>query len=139
MARDVIEHKGRIDSIEGNRIRVHFVTMSACSNCHAKSVCSASGMENKEIEVTDYSNRFQEGEEVKVLLKQSLGFKALFFGYVLPFLLLLFALFSFSAIFTNEVVVGLLSLGILVPYYMIIYHKRNYFQKSFTFYLEEIS
>ncbi|MCF8336075.1 MAG: SoxR reducing system RseC family protein [Bacteroidales bacterium] len=139
MAKDVIEHKGRIDSIEGNRIKVHFVTMSACSNCHAKSVCSAAGMENKEIEVIDTSARFQEGEEVKVLLKQSLGFKALFFGYVFPFLLLLLALFSFSAIFKHEVVAGLLSLGILVPYYFIIYYRRNYFERSFTFHLQKIS
>ncbi|MFW6103478.1 MAG: SoxR reducing system RseC family protein [Bacteroidota bacterium] len=139
MAKDVIEHKGRIDAIEGNRIRVHFVTMSACAHCHAKSVCSASNMEEKEVEVIDSSGRFNKGEEVRVLLKQSLGYKALFFGYVLPFLLLLFALFSFSAIFNNEVVAGLSSLGILVPYYIIIYHRRNYFQKAFTFYLQKIS
>ena len=139
MASDVIEHKGRIDSIEGSRVKVHFVTMSACANCHAKSVCSASGMENKEIEVTDPSGRFQEGEEVKVLLKQSLGFRALFYGYVLPFALLLIVLFSFSALFNNEVVIGLSSLGVLVPYYLIIYYRRNYFQKSFTFYLQKIS
>ena len=139
MSKDVIEHKGRIDSIEGNWIKVHFVTMSACSNCHARSVCTATDMENKEVEVFDYSGRFQEGEEVRVLLKQSLGFKALFYGYVLPFLLLIVTLFSFSAIFKNEVAAGLSSLGILVPYYLIIYYKRNYFQRSFTFNLQKIS
>jgi sigma-E factor negative regulatory protein RseC len=139
MAKDLIEHKGRIDAIEGNRIRVHFVTMSACSNCHAKSVCTASDMESKEIEVFDTSGAFHEGEEVRVQLRQSLGFKALFFGYVFPFILLLFALFTLSAIFKNEVVVGLASLGMLVPYYLIIYYRKNYFQKSFTFDLQKIS
>ena len=139
MAKDLIEHKGRIDTIEGNSIKVHFVTMSACANCHAKGVCTASDMENKEVEVFDNSGQFQEGEEVRVLLRQSLGFKALFFGYVLPFILLLFALFTLSAIFNNEVVVGLASLGTLVPYYMIIYHRKDHFKKSFTFELQKIS
>ncbi|MFP4620808.1 MAG: SoxR reducing system RseC family protein [Bacteroidales bacterium] len=138
MAKDVIEHKGRIDSIEGNRVKVQFITMSACSNCHAKSVCTAAGMEEKEVEVIDDSGRFREGEEVRVLLKQSLGFKALYFGYVLPFFLLIFALFLFSTLFSNELLVGLLSIGILVPYYLIIYYRKNYFQKSFTFDLQKL-
>ncbi len=139
MAKDLIEHKGRIDAIEGNRIKVHFVTMSACANCHAKGVCTASDMENKEVEVFDNSGQFHEGEEVLVLLRQSLGFKALFFGYVFPFLLLLFTLFTLSAIFNNEVVVGLASIGVLVPYYLIIYHRKNHFQKTFTFDIQKIS
>lgn len=139
MAKDVIEHKGQIETIEGNRVRVHFITMSACSNCHAKSVCSASDMESKEVEVMDNSGRFREGEEVNVLLRQSLGFKALFFGYVFPFLLVLIALFSFSALFGSEVAVGLLSLGILIPYYLIIYFKKDHFQKAFTFELQKLS
>ena len=139
MSKEVIEHKGRIDAIEGNRIKVHFVAMSACSNCHAKSVCTASDMEDKEIEVIDNNGSFQVGEEVKVLLRQSLGFKALFFGYVLPFFLVLIALFSFSAILDSEPLVGLLSLGILLPYYLIIYYRKNHFKQSFSFELQKVN
>ena len=98
MAKDVIEHHGRITSIEGNRIKVSVETMRACSNCLAKCVCSAASMENKEIEVINDSGIFHEGEEVKIFLEQSLGFKALLFGYFFPFLLLLIALFLFSAL-----------------------------------------
>lgn len=138
MAKDVIEHKGRIRSIDGNSIKVDCFTSSACSNCHAKSVCTSPDMENKEIEVVDNPGKYQEGEEVKVLLRQGLGFKALFFGYVLPFLVLLIALFTFSELFNNEVVVGVLSLAILIPYYLAIYYRREYFQNSINFELRKI-
>ena len=139
MPKDVIEHRGRICSVEGNCIKVRFVTHSACYSCHAKSVCSAADMKDKEVEVIDASGKFREGEEVNVLLRQSLGYKALFYGYVLPFVLLLTGLFSFSALLNSEVITGLLSLGILVPYYLVVYYSRNYFQSVFAFELEKLT
>ena len=139
MSNNVIEHRGRIDAIEGNCIKVHFISMSACSNCHAGSLCSASGMEKKEVEIIADSRRFQVGEEVNVLLRQSMGFKALFYGYVLPFILLVTALFLFSAIFQNEVVAGLLSLGMLLPYYLFVYHSKDHFQRTLTFDLKKLN
>ena len=96
MTKDMIEPKGLICSIDGNRIKVDFFTLSACSNCYAKSVCTSANMENKEMEVVDNPGKFQEGEKVKVLLRQGLGFQTLFFSYVLPFLIILIALFTFK-------------------------------------------
>ena len=139
MSNNVIEHRGRIEAIKGNCIKVHFISMSACSNCHARSVCSASGMEKKEVEIIGDSRHSQVGEEVKVLLRQSMGFKALFYGYVLPFFLLVTALFLFSAIFQHEVVAGLLSLGMLLPYYLLVYHSKDHFQRTLTFDLKKLN
>jgi sigma-E factor negative regulatory protein RseC len=137
MSKKVIEHKGKIDDIEGSRIKVSFLSMSACASCHAKGVCTASDMENKEVEVIDDPQKYNIGEEVNVVLQQSLGFKALFYGYVLPFILVLIALFVFSAIVQSEVAAGLGSLGILIPYYLVLYRIKDRFSKIFSFKIQK--
>ena len=138
MAKDVIEHRGQIDWIEGNKVHVHFVSMSACASCHAKSVCTASDMEDKELEVHDYSGKFQEGERVNILMRRALGFKALIYGYMIPFLLVLITLFVSSAFFTSEPAVGVTSLAVLVPYYLWLYYKKDQFKKHFHFELQKL-
>lgn len=137
MAKDVIEHRGKIDWIEGSRVHVHFVSMSACASCHAKGVCTASDMESKEVEVTDSSGRFQEGEEVNILMRRSMGFKALIYGYVIPFLVVLATLIITSSLFASEAVAGIGSLAVLVPYYLWLYYNRERFRKSFHFELQK--
>jgi len=138
MAKKVIEHKGKIDAISGNKIKVHFLNISACASCHAKGVCTASDMENKEVEVFDTSGNFHEGEEVNIILQQSLGFKALLFGYVVPFFLVLIALFTLNAFTKNEVIIGIGALGTLVPYYLILYALKDYFEKVFSFKIQKL-
>ena len=72
---DPIEHTGIIKNIQGLNIRVSFSAQSACSNCHAKGVCSVAGMEEKSVDVISPGN-FTIGEQVKIILKRSLGYKA---------------------------------------------------------------
>jgi len=133
-----IEHKGRIDSIDGNKIIVSFIALSGCASCHAKGVCTAADMQEKSVEVYDYTNQYKVGEDVNVTLKQALGFRALFLGYVLPFILVLFFLIVFTAITENEAISGLGSLLVLIPYYITLFVLRDKIRKKFTFKLNKI-
>jgi sigma-E factor negative regulatory protein RseC len=133
-----IEHKGIIDSINGNNITVSFIALSGCASCHAKGFCTTADMQEKSIEIVDNSNRFIEGEEVKVVLEQSLGFRAVWLGYVLPFLLVLILLIVLTEFTGNEAVSGLGALSVLVPYYLLLFVFRNRLQKRFSFRLKKI-
>ncbi|MCG8412309.1 MAG: SoxR reducing system RseC family protein [Bacteroidales bacterium] len=133
-----IEHKGRVDSINGNKIRVSFIAMSSCASCHAKGVCTVADMQEKSIDLYDYTNQYQVGEEVNIVLKQSLGFRALFLGYVLPFILVLLFLIVLTIITNSEVISGLGALSSLVPYYLILYLLRDKIRKKFTFTIRKI-
>ncbi len=62
-----------------------------------------------------------------------MGFKALWFGYLLPLLLLVFSLIVFSGFIENEALAGLFALSVLVPYYIIIALMKNRLQKLFVF------
>jgi len=133
-----IEHKGRIDSIEENKINVSFLAMSGCASCHAKGVCSAADMQEKSVEVIDFTNQYRVGEEVNVTLKQSLGFRALLLGYVLPFVIVLVMLIVLTIITENEAISGLGALSVLIPYYVVLFLLKDKIRKQFTFRINKI-
>ena len=72
-------------------------------------------------------------------MKQSLGYKAMLLAYGLPFLMVLMALIIFTTLHFSELIAGLGSLSILVPYYLIIYYFRDKLQKTFTFTIRKIN
>tara|TARA_R110001583_G_scaffold33438_5_gene112970 strand:+ start:3929 stop:4354 length:426 start_codon:yes stop_codon:yes gene_type:complete len=132
-----IDHVGTISDIKDEKITVSILNVSACAGCHAKSACSMSDMKEKEIDIIDYSSSFKLGEEVKVVYQESLGWLALLLAYVLPFVLVLITLFIATA-FTNELISGLLALGILLPYYSLLYFLKDRLKKTFSFTIHKI-
>ena len=59
-----INHTGFVEKIDGDTVFVRITQQSACSGCHAQSMCSASEKKDKIIEVPDRSGRFRVNEEV---------------------------------------------------------------------------
>lgn len=135
---NVIEHLGRVEAITANDIRVVIVSQSACASCHAKGACTASDVAEKQVVVSKPFHSYTVGETVKVTMKQSLGYKALFLGYILPLIVLLVSLFVFNGIGFSEGISGLLSLGVLGPYYFILYVFRKRIEKEFYFDIEKL-
>jgi sigma-E factor negative regulatory protein RseC len=133
-----IEHKGIIESISGDKINVSFIALSGCASCHAKGFCTTADMQEKSIDIEDSSNQFSTGEEVTVVLEQSLGFRAVWISYVLPFLLVLILLIVLTELTGNEAISGLGALAVLVPYYLLLFVFRNRLQKRFSFKLKKI-
>ena len=132
-----IDHVGTITDIKNEKITVSILNVSACTGCHAKSACSMSDMKDKDIDIIDYSGNFKLGEEVKVVYQESLGWLALVLAYVLPFTLVLITLFTASE-FTDELTSGLLALGILLPYYILLYFFKDRLKKTFSFTIHKI-
>ncbi|HBG60252.1 MAG: hypothetical protein A2Y03_05425 [Omnitrophica WOR_2 bacterium GWF2_38_59] len=135
-----VKHSGIITKIDNDLITVNIVNASACSSCHAKSQCSLSEKQNKLINVkyiTDYSS-FKVGDSVSVLIELSIGFKAIFIGYLLPFFILLITLIASFMFTQNEVTSGLISISMLIPYYFGVYFFRNRLIKNFEFSIEPI-
>lgn len=133
-----VEHQGRVTEKADNIVRVGFVSNTSCSSCNAKGVCSVADVENKFIEVEDKDEKWQLGESVNIVLEQKQGFKALWFGYVLPMLVLLAAMIITYAITGKDGLSGLVALGVLVPYYLVLYLIRSYLKNEFTFKIKKI-
>ena len=134
-----IAHNGLIKEIIGNEIKVSFYAQEACSSCNLKSNCSVSDVKEKIVDVKTFNpGDYKLGESVTIYFKQSLGFRALFLGYVLPFILLLTTMIVSLAVTEKELLSGLLSLAILVPYYLILYLSKNKIKKTFTFSIKKV-
>ncbi len=133
-----IEHKGFIHTITDHSVIVKIISESACSACHAKGVCTAADMQDKEIEVNGVYGNFSAGEMVMLIMEQSKGFRALLMGYGYPFIILFTGLLIASAAGFNELLSGLIALGLLPPYYYVLYLFRNKIRKSFNFSIRKI-
>lgn len=85
-----INHNGIIEKIDGGTVYVRIIQQSACSGCHAKSMCTASESKEKIIEVPDNSGKFHINEEVQLCGQSSLGLQAVLLAFVFP-LIIVFA------------------------------------------------
>ncbi|MFA8299378.1 MAG: SoxR reducing system RseC family protein [Hyphomicrobiales bacterium] len=129
-----ITHPGVIEAIEAEKITVKILSKSMCASCHAKGACTMADMEEKTIDVYNFSDTtYEKGQSVEVIMKKSMGPKAVLIGYFYPFLLVLIGLIVFVNIFPSEGLAGLLSLALLVPYYGLIYSLRERLKKKFVF------
>lgn len=132
---DVIRHQGVIDSIEGAHLKVKILQTSACASCKALDMCKSSESKEHLIDVYDYSSSsYSVGDEVTIEGATSYGVQAVLIAYVYPFIFLFIATFAtYYALDGNELVAASAGLGILVPYYLIIYMMRDKLTKKFSF------
>jgi len=117
---------------------VRIVASSACGACAAKNYCAPSESKDKEILVQGFSGEYVCGERVKVVMQQSLGFRALYIGYIVPLLLSLASLATVYRLTGNELASGLSILAVLVAYYSIIKLLNQKIAKSFGFTVQKI-
>ena len=132
-----IIHSGRIIEITPEFTTVEIIVDSACSGCHAKSLCGMSEEQEKVISVpTDPYATYAEGDEVKVCTKMSMGLKAVWISYVIPLMILMILILSLSSVIGNEVVRGLIAIGGVGVYYLVIWLLRDRLQNEFLFYIK---
>jgi sigma-E factor negative regulatory protein RseC len=131
----IINHKGIVQRKESNKVFVSIISVSACSGCHAEGSCVMSGREEKIVEVKGHYN-VNPGDRVTVLMKQSMGYAALFLGYVFPVIAVVAALVAFISLKLPELTSGLASLAILIPYYTILFFFRKTINEKFSFTLK---
>jgi len=131
----IINHEGIVRGVNDKYIEVTILAKAACLSCQLNGVCSVSDVDEKVIEVSKFSSKkdCKSGQKVEVEMKESLGIKALLWGYVYPFLIVLVVLTTIYVLTNKQGLAGLISIGSLVPYYLILYLLKNKFRKIFTF------
>jgi sigma-E factor negative regulatory protein RseC len=125
-----IKHAGVISKITGSIITVSLEGNMNCEACNAKAACGVSESNSKDINVASTGKAFQLNEGVDVVLQKEIGLKAVFWAYIFPFILVIVVLI-FSSIFLKEWIAGLLSLFVLIPYYITLHFFNNSFEKTF--------
>ncbi len=135
-----ISHTGRIVEINPEFTSVQIVAHSACAACHAKGMCGVADEKNKIIMVaTDPYTEYQIGDEVEVVLKKTMGLKAVWISYVIPLIILMILILSLSAVTVHELYVGLGAIAGVALYYLVIYLLRDKLAKDFVFYIRNLN
>ncbi len=130
---EIIKHPGVVHKIEGKLLQVRILSASACGSCQVKGVCPAAEASNKIIAIPGNGTDYRPGEKVIVHMHKKTGYKAVWLAYILPFLLVVAVLAGMTAYTRNEALSGIVSLLVLIPYYLILGHFNNQIQQKIRF------
>lgn len=133
-----ISHTGRIVEVTPEFTTVEIISESACSACHASSLCGLSEYTRKAVQVpTRGWDDYKAGDEVNVVLKASMGHKAVWLAYVIPLVVLVTVLMVSLAAGLGELFSALLALTCTVLYYFVIYLCRERLRNEYVFHIEK--
>jgi positive regulator of sigma E activity len=132
-----ILHEGIVQTSDNNSVTIMISSSVSCEGCLAEKSCNHFGNGKKSVRVPGHYN-IKNGEKVIVTLKESLGYTALFLGYLLPLFLVLISLIVLISFSVSELISGLISIAILAPYYLTLFLFRKYINRRFSFTLKPV-
>lgn len=137
MKEETVSHEGIVTKITDDELEIKILAQSACAACHAKSACGMGEQAEKILTVPRPKNQeFQLMQKVNVKMAINQGNKAAVLAYLIPIILLLAVLFVCLGLGLNEGLSALISIVALIPYYIILYMKRDKLKKRFEYIIE---
>ena len=105
-----------------------------CHGCHAKGLCSLGDSTVKQVELpTRGWDNYDVGQEVNVVLRASMGHKAVWLAYVIPLIILVAALLGTLAAGGSELLAGGVAIGAIALYYLVIWLLRGRLRNEYIF------
>ena len=138
MAVPEISHMGKIVDVATDFITVEIVAESACASCHASSLCGTLDATHKSISVPATMGDWHVGQEVRVFLKRSMGFKAVWLAYAIPLVVLLAVLLGLNYAGMGELASGLIVIAAVGFYYLGLWLFRDKLRNEYSFYIKEV-
>lgn len=131
-----MEHKAKILEIvaDEKRVEAEMIVDSACSSCKAKEVCGQGESERRQVTVyVDHPEIYSVDQEVTIYIEQIMGIKAVVYSYIVPFFLMLIALFITNGLALGELISGLSALGVCALYYVVLFFMRKRLERVIVF------
>jgi sigma-E factor negative regulatory protein RseC len=100
-------------------------------------MCGTADATHKAITVPATMGNWAVGQEVQVLLKRSMGFKAVWLAYAIPLAVLLAVLLGLNAAGVGELASGLVAIGAVALYYLVLLLFRDKLRNEYSFYIKE--
>ena len=137
MSEETVSHEGIVTQINEDEIQVKIIQESACAACHAKSACTVVDQAEKYLTVPRPEGReIHLFQKVNVVMKVGRGNKAAVLAYLIPIVVLLAVLFLCLGLGLSEGLSALLGIAALIPYYTILYLRRDKLKKRFDCHIE---
>ena len=133
-----VSHKGRVVGITPQITTVAIEQHSACSACHAAGLCGMADVAEKAVELaTNPYASYKVGDEVDLVLKASMGMKAVWLAYFIPLLVLLAVILGLIALGVGEVAAGLSGIGATGVYYFLLWLFRDRLRNEYVFTIKQ--
>ncbi|MCG8387123.1 MAG: SoxR reducing system RseC family protein [Cytophagales bacterium] len=116
MTTESISHHGKVTQCMGEKAIVQLTQHEACHSCHIKEFCGKGDGKVVSFEVSQ--NDLAVGDQVSLQISPAIGFKALFWAYLFPFLLILMVIVGGSMLAVPEHWLGVTALFVLLPYFI---------------------
>lgn len=135
-----ITHEGVVVKVEGQRVTVQFVQSSACSACHAKSLCTGgtSDSAQRKVIANSYGVSYEVGDYVRIIVTSGLAWTAVLLAFVVPMVLALVCLFVVIGYTGSEMIGCLATLAMLAVYFVIVWMQRDHLERKTEFTLERL-
>ena len=138
-AREQISHTGKVISAGPDGTTVEILSSVACGACQARALCGMGEYESKVVKVPpSTSELYQKGEEVEVVLRASMGLKAVWLCYCIPLLVLVGAALAGLSFGAGELASALAGLGAVAVYYLILWMFRKKLQDEYIFEIHKL-
>lgn len=131
----IMEHEARIVAVypDEKRVDAEMVVTSACGSCKAKAVCGGGESEVRQISAfTNHPEVYKVGDEVTIAIEQIMGYKAIFFSYIMPLIVMLLTLVLTHGRY-GDLVAGVSALGACAIYFVVLALFRNRLEKVIVF------
>ncbi len=114
-----ISHQGMVTNLIEDRAVIHILSEEACHTCHMKGFCGVDDAEQGRFEVP--ADDLEIGDAVSLEVIPSTGLKAVFWAYIMPFLLMVGAVAIGLYLHLSEELSGMIAIGVLPIYYFTLY------------------
>ena len=137
MTNETISHEGVVTKITEDELEIKILAQSACAACHAKSACGMGEQAEKILTVPRPKDKeFALMQKVNVTMAINQGNTAAILAYLIPIILLLAVLFVCLGLGFGEGLSALISIIALIPYYIVLYLKRDKLKQKFEYTIE---
>ena len=132
-----IRQKAIVKDITETEFVLEVCSEEACAACKAKSACyMGSGDASRTVVVANDSRPLRIGQQVCVSLRRTAGMKAVLVAYAVPIIVIVASLLVLQAAKVNELGSGLITLGVLALYYIVLRLVRGKLDYGITVELE---
>lgn len=134
---EIISHEGIVTKISNDELEIKILAQSACAACHAKNACGMGEQAEKILTVPRPQGQdFSLDQKVNVKMAIGQGNKAAVLAYLIPIILLLAVLFVCLGLGLSDGLSALISIVALIPYYIILYLKRDKLKQKFEYIID---
>ena len=134
----VVRHSGVVMSTNGSTAQIRITQSSACASCQVSKHCSIAESKDKIVEVSGIAEKLMPGDEVFVSTSQQMAWMAIMIGFSLPLFLLIIVLLWAKWIGATDQTAALLSLGTLIPYYILVWFFQRIVSQKIRFFIEKL-